>query len=359
MGLFSLFFSSRRKRQRELEIRRQESRRQLDARKRETLRKKVPTPVPDDPSRRASPLSEKPKDVPLTETPVKAAELDVKATVPHPTQGQKDRNMKRHRSLQAAPRLPLVFVDPPPECAELSGDSITHPPRSSELAELPHSEVPERRRGSQEAAGCRNMADEPCPPCLVPGFRWVGSEDRPPKTPLRSSTWPYEGLSKTAFTESIGPSIGFRTPDEEDRLANAKSEKAEEDAQEPVITMETPSTVATDTPPAMSPISPSSPLSSNTSLSSEDEDTIKPLISTRRRNTGSVIKPPGSQADSSPPPPVELGLYPKGSTTSLKQLRARHSLLESRRQTLLQLHRIEQEQEEILNMLASMSDAED
>jgi hypothetical protein len=43
----------------------------------------------------------------------------------------------------------------------------------------------------------------------------------------------------------------------------------------------------------------------------------------------------------------------------MEQLLARHALLESRRQILLHLHEVEQEQERILEELATMPEEED
>jgi hypothetical protein len=326
-----------------MQLRRRESQVQPAEKRRETLRKRAPTPILDEIPTSKCHIEEKPPEKYLT-PPDKSLELQdltVKAPIPQPTAEQKDRNAKRNQSIRPARPLPQVLVDPPPDCAELAGEPVAtpHTDGSREPAELEH----------REPRCFENAADEPCPPCLVPGLKWSGRGGQQTWPQLRSSTWPYDGLSRAGVMESVGSSISFRGADDEDKAANARRVEAGDSS----------STTLSETPPTLSPTSQSTPLSSSTNLSTEDGDVVSPLDLAPVRKAVPVTKPMGCVEDGSPSPTIQRGLYSKGSAVSLKQLRARHSLLETRRQTLLQLQRIEQEQEEILEMLASLSDADE
>jgi hypothetical protein len=306
---------------------------------RETLRKRTPVP----PSTRSR---EESSTVAKKEGASSAVELDNVGPV---------RSSMDVRSGSASPPRLEVTVDPPSDCAELSADPPVKPPAppkqldqqdlekpSTELEELEESPV-----STQEVAEVppkhRRQSLPVCPPSLVPGSPPAVAADRIKTVPKRASTWS-EDLHKDAPYAFMPRPYGF----------GSGWQSRPDLMEEALAVWQTPSPTSPSSIPSAARTPSDASLTTASSLSSESipspKETVDiryPLSPQRQKfMSGVPLRTISAQ-------PSLTSLSPRQSTANLGQLLARHALLESRRQILMQLHEVEQEQELILDELAA------
>lgn len=190
-----------------------------------------------------------------------------------------------------------------------------------------------------------------CPPFLVPGSPPAGSEDNTnaQQSYKRSATLGAEapvGANLEVVPSKHGFGSGWwRGPDLLD------STLADWQAASP---MSLSSSGRSGSQSTISPYSLATPMSSQSSLPvKEDLESSNQSLTRGRKPSLSQLPMVPTRSLSAQP-----RLSMRQSSGNMSQLLARHALLESRKQILLQLHEVEQEQEWILDELATMPEEE-
>lgn len=324
----------------------EQSVREAETKRRETLQKKMPISQSPEPGVRPE-TPEKKSEVSRVDSTARPAELGVGTITANPLGPQETREIKQDSAATTAATI-IVQVDPPPECVELPADPAPRPTPPAESVDTPEDAGGPCTPGPKQFKPYRGTVLEAigkqhiprlvsCPPCLVPGSSSVAPEDKAPNSLQRSATWGEES-SKTMMA-FFPTRLGFGDPwwpgtdlTDDGTLCDWQTAS--------------PTDISITSASDMSPTFSASPLSSEASLPLRDSPDPKP--SPLRLKTMSQVSLASTNTSQ------ERNLSPRRSSANINQLLARHVMLESRRQILLKLQEIEQEQEEILETLATM-----
>lgn len=312
MGLLSAWARVFHRRRPSPAVRRADSRRGAEIRrKRETLQKRAPTPLDV-------------KQVERADAP-SAAELGI-STPRFGLAAEPEAPQYSDRDLESKP----MFRELPANYIELPAEPAPRRPHFGQIHPTdPHALHNMSTDQTVATSGQRSQSLQRFPSCLVPGSESSGVRYH---APVRAATWsdeaPKDGPTGfgSGWWSGNGPHPGG-IPNSQNLSTVSPSWELDNPSASTIF-------------PSPSPVN---PLSSEISLISRTgpDATPHPLAAVTRRGSASHL-------------PLEATLSPRHSSSNMKRLMARHSVLESRRQILLQLHEIEQQQQLILEELADM-----